>query len=313
MMENTQLNLTEDMQMFDYWSGVYSPADRHIDSLRAAYDAFQQHYTLPRTEQMMVEDHMLQLATHQINMRVFYPAELEPEAAWSWIFYIHGGGNVVGSADSHEYIARQLARDLKVKVFLAEYGLVPEFDWQQGQQDCQEVYQTLLMQAKKWNIFPQGAAIVADGSAVAIALQLQQQLESTSQPLAQALIFPSFMPQQSAVGQISSLLYQVEDQQLMQAWTGVSAQHAPRCVPNLVRHCAKTFVALPEFDLSAEANAVLLQQLQKCSNSVEQHTGLGLRGNCLPLLRDCHAVANIYQQLLQFLSISFNNIDCSSI
>lgn len=103
---------------------MYSPADRHIDSLRAAYDAFLQHYTLPRTEQMEVEDFDLKLSTHEVSMRVFNPLTCTPSQSGNG-FYVHGGGNVVGGADSHEYIARQLSRDLNLKVFLVEYGLFP--------------------------------------------------------------------------------------------------------------------------------------------------------------------------------------------
>lgn len=305
MMENNQPIFTEDMQMFDYWSGVYSPADQHIDSLRAAYDAFQQHYTLPRTEEMHIEDATLRLSTHAIDLRVFRPEGVEPEDGWSWIFYVHGGGNVVGSADSHEYIARQLARDLKVKVFLAEYGLVPEFDWAQGQQDCLEAYQLIYAQAEKWNIRPEQAVIVADGSGAALALNVQQAVSSQQQPKALALIFPSFVTQNAFADQPKSLVYQVEDQQLMQEWTGISAQHALRSVPELTETIQPCFVALTEYDACHKANTDLLVQLRRLNPCVEMHTGIGLRGNCLPLLRDCHEVAAVYEALLKFLQPNF--------
>lgn len=304
-MENSQPILTEDMHMFDYWSGVYSPADQHIDSLRAAYDAFQQHYTLPRTEGMCIEDHTLTLPKHCIDMRVFTPDEDVPVAGWSWIFYVHGGGNVVGGADSHEYIARQLARDLKVKVFLAEYGLVPEFDWTQGQQDSLDAYQLILQQAEKWNICPRHGAIVADGSGAALALQVQQALSAQQQPKALALIFPSFVTQNSTTHQPQSLIYQIEDQHLMQAWTGVSAQYALRTVPQLKHVLPNSFIALTQYDGCHAANLDLLEKLKQLNTQVEVYTGMGLRGNCLPLLRDCHEVALVYEALLKFLQPNF--------
>lgn len=309
MIENNQPILTEDMQMFDYWSGVYSPADQHIDSLRAAYDAFQQHYTLPRTEEIQVEDTRLKLSSHTIDLRVFSPECTVPEAGWSWVFYVHGGGNVVGSADSHEYIARQLARDLKVKVFLPEYGLVPEFDWKQGQKDCVDAYKSIIEQAVTWNICPEKNAIVADGSGVEIALQLQQTLVEQQQPKILGLIFPSFMPQNSDANPVRSLVYQIEDQNLMRSWTGISAQFALRSVPTLHGVIPKSFVAFTEYDCCAEANTALLQQLQNLSTAVETHTAKGLRANCLPLLRDCHEVASIYDALLKFLKPNFSEIN----
>lgn len=307
MMGNNDPVLTEEMHMFDYWSGVYSPADHHIDSVRAAYDAFQQHYTLPRTDEMVVEDTQVQLSKHRIDMRVFYPEQLESETACSWIFYVHGGGNVAGSADSHEYIARQLARDLNVKVFLPEYGLVPEFDWNQSQQDCLEAYQQIVQHAALWQINPKQGAIAADGSAVVIALQLQQALVAL-QPQALALLFPSFVPQNISANSVESLVYQLEDQQLMQSWTGVSAAHAERKVPLISQSIPNCFVALTEYDLCRESNAQLLEQLAQHSSQLEVQTGQGLRGSCLPLLRDCSATAQVYTALLQFLQSYFKEI-----
>lgn len=305
MMKNNQPVLTEEMQMFDYWSGVYSPADRHIDSLRAAYDAFQQHYTLPRTEEIQVEDASVQLSDHEIAMRVFSPEGLAPEGDRSWIFYIHGGGNVVGSADSHEFIARQLARDLKVKVFVPEYGLVPEFDWNQGQKDCLEAYQSIITQTDKWNIPSEQSAIVADGSGAALALNVQQTLSPQQQPKLLALIFPSFATQDVLTNQPESLVYQVENQQLMKEWTGISAQQALRSVPTLTETTPPCFVALTQYDACHKANTDLLVQLQRLNPHVESHIGAGLRGNCLPLLRDCHEVAAVYEALLTFLQPNF--------
>ncbi len=304
-MENNQPVLTEEMQMFDYWSGVYSPADQHIDSLRAAYDAFQQHYTLPRTDEVYVQDIQLQLSSRAIDLRVFAPEENAPQAGWSWIFYLHGGGNVVGSADSHEYIARQLARDLNVKVFLPEYGLVPEFDWSQGQQDCLEAYQSIFQHAAAWNINTAKASMVADGSGVALALHVQQQLPAAQQPQALALIFPSFFSSNSQVAAPQSLVYQIEDQQLMQMWTGVSAQQALRAVPELNKALPNSFMALTQYDRCQAENAALLEQLQQRNTPVEVHTGMGLKGNCLPLLRDCPEVAAVYEALLKFLQPNF--------
>ncbi|MFV5455248.1 alpha/beta hydrolase [Acinetobacter towneri] len=311
MMENNQPILTEEMQMFDYWSEVYSPADQHIDSLRAAYDAFQQHYTLPRTEEIQVEDTILTLSSHSIDLRVFTPEGNAPKKGWSWIFYVHGGGNVVGSADSHEYIARQLARDLKVKVFLPEYGLVPEFDWEQGHKDCVEAYQCIIENMQTWNICSDKNAIVADGSGVEIALQLQQTLADQLKPKILGLIFPSFMPQNSDSKPIQSLVYQIEDQNLMQDWTGISAKSGLRHVPHLHSALPTNFVALTQYDCCADANMELLSRLQRLSANVEVHMGKGLRANCLPLLRDCQEVASIYDALLKFFKLNFLEINHS--
>lgn len=302
-------NLTEEMQMFDYWSKVYSPADRHIDSLRAAYDAFLQHYTLPRTDQVIVEDFSFQLSSHTANLRVFSPSEAAEATQGSWVFYVHGGGSVVGSVDSHEFIARQIARDVKTKVFLLEYGLVPEFCWDQGVEDCVDAFVKIVENATKWQIYAQQNAIVADGSGCEIALKMLQNLQQKQHPVDQiALLFPSFASDASASAtSVSSLVYQIENQHQVNTWFKQDLDPSKlRKVPDLTSmQGSKTFVALAEYDDSEQANQALLQKLELNHTDLQIEHGKGLRNSCLPLLRDCPETASIYNALTQFLSQKF--------
>ena len=304
MIQQETQALTEEMQMFDYWSRVYSPADRHIDSIRAAYDAFLQHYTLPRSDDMVVEDLSLDLGGDLVDLRIFYP-EVMAEICGAWVFYIHGGGDVVGSADSHEYIARQLARDLGVKVFLLEYGLVPEFSWNQGLQHCIAAYQKIFIAADRWNIQADQVGIVADGSGCRIALELQQALFAQQFPVtALALLLPSFTPIADPLNSaIESLVYQVEDQQQVQQWFDLPLSATSlRTVPTLHHAVPPCFMATAEYDPCAESNAVLQHQLQQRSTCLELQQGDGIRASALPLLRDCSAAAGIYSAVQQFLT-----------
>lgn len=309
MNANSEVVLTEDMQMFDYWSQVYSPADRHIDSLRAAYDAFLQHYTLPRTEQMEVEDFDLKLSTHEVSMRVFNPAQPAPSQGWKWIFYVHGGGNVVGGADSHEYIARQLSRDLNLKVFLVEYGLFPEFSWQQGLQDCMEAYQQIRTDAAQWQIQADESVIAADASGCSIALSMQQQLAAQQIDIkAMTLFFPTFTSEQTS-GSVNSLVYQVEQQALVQQWfeSSVLSVEDSRTVPALAQVSVQIFVAVAEADDFKAATQALLDQLKQNNTPFETVTAQGLRGSCLPLMRDCPETAAVYEAAVNFISHQLNN------
>lgn len=321
MTNQSTMGLTEDMRMLDYWGGVYRPADQHIDSIRAAYDAFLQHYTLPRTDDMLVEDHELELGSHSVALRVFYPAldssqDAEfthaPDAAMqpgSWVFYVHGGGQVVGSLDSHEFIARQLAAELNVKVFLLDYGLAPEFGWQQALLDCQAAFAQICAQAETWNIQANQAMIAADGSGCSIALQLQQSC-SAQTVQAMALYYPIFsnaaieaaVPATVQALDSSALVYRVEDQPSMQDSYAIAALAGQGEVPVLTQAVPACFVSTAEFDRCPDATAQLLAQLKQSAEQLQHVEGQGLRSSALPLFRDCPAAAQIHDAAIAFLN-----------
>jgi hypothetical protein len=109
------------------------------------------------------------------------------------------------------------------------------------------------------------------------------------------------MPQSIAANAQASLIYQIENQKLMQEWTGVCARHAQRDVPKISQAVPHSFVALTQYDFSAEANAQLLHDLGLHASHLEVVTGQGLRGSCLPLFRDCAATAQVYDAAIHFL------------
>ena len=68
-----------------------------------------------------------------LQLRLYLPqgtGELAPA-----IVYLHGGGWVIGSLDSHDHVCRRLARASGLKVVSVDYGLAPEHPFPQGLAD----------------------------------------------------------------------------------------------------------------------------------------------------------------------------------
>lgn len=67
-----------------------------------------------------------------------------PAQADRSILYIHGGGFVMGSCDTHRGVAARISEAAGVRVLLIEYRLAPEYPFPAANEDCLAAYRWLL-------------------------------------------------------------------------------------------------------------------------------------------------------------------------
>ena len=60
------------------------------------------------------------------------------------LFYIHGGGFIFGSADTHKHMAADIAGQLGINAVLPNYRLAPENPYPSGFEDVVTSYRALL-------------------------------------------------------------------------------------------------------------------------------------------------------------------------
>lgn len=104
------------------------------------------------------------------------------------IVYLHGGGYVFGSLDSHRSIAWRLARASGMSVLLVDYRLAPEHPYPAAVDDAFSAYRWLLDQQ-----VAQDRLVVAGDSAgggLATALMLRLKTEGLRLPEAAVLLSP---------------------------------------------------------------------------------------------------------------------------
>ncbi|WP_030905200.1 alpha/beta hydrolase [Streptosporangium amethystogenes] len=80
-----------------------------------------------------VEDLTAQTAAGEVPMRVYTPVEAD---AYGVLVYFHGGAFFLGSLETHDHIARSLARETGLKVVSVGYRLAPEHAFPAGLNDC---------------------------------------------------------------------------------------------------------------------------------------------------------------------------------
>lgn len=116
--------------------------DADIARQREWYDALCAAFDAPPPAGMVKEDG---LVAGRIPIRRYRPAEVSTETR---LFYIHGGGFVVGSLNSHDAICAEIAQAAGAELVSVDYRLSPEHVWPAAFEDCWAVLVDLLLEGR---------------------------------------------------------------------------------------------------------------------------------------------------------------------
>lgn len=95
------------------------------------------------------------------------------------VLYIHGGGYVIGSADTHRGITGHLAKASGCTVVVPDYRLAPEHPYPAALDDAIAVYQALLDDGHA----PRNIALAGDSAGGGLALVVAMRLRDEDKPL----------------------------------------------------------------------------------------------------------------------------------
>ncbi|MDG4720694.1 MULTISPECIES: alpha/beta hydrolase [Thalassospira] len=151
-----------------------------IEQQRIWYDALCAQFSFPHPDGMEVRDEVI----GDVPVRHYRPAMLTTS---NRILYMHGGGFVVGSRDSHDAICADIAYAAQAELTAIDYRLAPEFIWPHQHDDCRQVMQHLLATGQKLVLVGDSA-----GGMLAAGLAVRAREDGFGkQILGQALIYPA--------------------------------------------------------------------------------------------------------------------------
>ncbi|WP_331371699.1 alpha/beta hydrolase [Sinorhizobium chiapasense] len=162
---------------------AFYPADAvsaSIEQQRQWYDALCAEFDAPSPAGLTRQDERV---GGRIPVRLYRPADVTTEAR---ILYIHGGGSVVGSLESHDAICAELAHGARVELVAVNYRLAPEHVWPAAFDDCYEVLESLLARGR-----PVVVAGDSAGGNLTAGIVLKAKAEGLSGIIGQALIYPA--------------------------------------------------------------------------------------------------------------------------
>lgn len=151
-----------------------------IAQQRRWYDDLCARFDRPLPEGMVTEDLVI---AGRIPVRWYRPARWITDTR---LYYIHGGGFVVGSLESHHAICAELAEYTGADLISIDYRLAPEHVWPAAHDDCFEVLVHLLEKTQKVVLIGDSA-----GGNLAAGLSLRVRDEGLSGLVGQALVYPA--------------------------------------------------------------------------------------------------------------------------
>ena len=108
-----------------------------------------------------VEDTIASTAAGDVPVRIYTPVKAD---AYGLLVYFHGGAFFLGSLDTHDHVARSLAKETGCKVISVDYRLAPEAAFPAGLQDCYGVLRWAAGQGKNLQWDGRTLAVAGDSS-----------------------------------------------------------------------------------------------------------------------------------------------------
>ncbi|UXA19733.1 alpha/beta hydrolase [Mycobacterium sp. SMC-4] len=114
----------------------------------------------------------------------------EPDAPL--LLFFHGGGQVIGSIDSHDDLCREICRTGRLHVLSVDYRLAPEHKAPAGAQDAYAAYLWAVGHATELGADPQRIAVGGDsaGANLSALVALRARDEQAPPPALQLLLYP---------------------------------------------------------------------------------------------------------------------------
>lgn len=147
---------------------------------RQWYDALCARFDRSLPKGMRMEDDVV---SGRISVRRYQPADIRTTTN---LLYLHGGGFVVGSLESHHAICAEIADYAGAELVSVDYRLAPEYRWPAQTDDCFSVLRQLLAEGKTIVLIGDSA-----GGNLAAGLAVRAKAEGLSGIVGQILIYPA--------------------------------------------------------------------------------------------------------------------------
>ena len=162
-------------------------------SARRAYAASWEAMQTPGGEVASVSDIDIPGPAGPLKLRVYRGLGTDASAMLPCMLFLHGGGWVIGSLESHDRMCRQLANKAQIAVVAVDYRLAPEHPFPAALDDAVAALRWVAQQAAELRIDAARIGIGGDsaGGNLAATLALMGRLGSAPRVIYQALLYPA--------------------------------------------------------------------------------------------------------------------------
>jgi acetyl esterase len=181
--------LDEQLQCMLFLAERMGRASTHLEDVaaaRAAMEVDARVFAHAPAEMAGVTDERVR---EGVTARIYRPHGLSNPAPA--VVFLHGGGFVVGSLESHDPPCRALARDAGCVVVAVDYRLAPEHRFPAAADDATEAFRWVIREAARLGVDPTRVAVCGDSAggnlSAVVALDTR---DDAHPPALQCLLYP---------------------------------------------------------------------------------------------------------------------------
>lgn len=286
----------------------------HQQTPEQARQAFEQSSTRMRWQVPGVASRDLSYPTRDgesLAVRIYTPSTASTEPLPVMVF-LHGGGFVVGSLDSHDGICREFCQRTPCAVVAVEYRRAPEYKFPTALHDAADALAWLAMQAAALNLDTTRLALAGDsvGATLASVLAIEAAADPQMlQPCLQLLCYPVTDASRSSESrELLSEGYLLESPTLEWFYEHYARtpqdrydwRFSPLRAPDL-RGIAPVHLALAGFDPLIDEGHAYAQRLEASGVVVQCKEYTGLVHDFLRMPMVTGEIESVYQELSEVL------------
>ena len=158
----------EMQQVMQFYADNPQPAPESNDypAMRLAYNQDRRYWNADAPEMFSINDISVSTSYGQVLTRIYKPVERTPAT----LFYLHGGGFILGNLDTHDRIMRLLARYSGCTVIGIDYSLSPEAYYPQAIEESAQICQFYHQEAQKYDINMSNIGFAGDSAGAMLSL-----------------------------------------------------------------------------------------------------------------------------------------------
>ena len=284
-----------------YTTGV----DATVQNQRDVYETVAQHFTPPHPPALSNRYERID----GVPVRWYWRKDTDDSAPC--IVFLHGGGFVVGSLESHDFFCARLANDSHCKVIAIDYRLVPEHPYPAAFDDCRAVLNALQHSPDQYGIDEDKIILCGDsaGGNLVAALTLLNRDENNAALLGQIGIYPWLaagfeLPSYRECSH-APMLSTDDMRYYRRVYLGKNGKDSPYNAPLLARDFSNLPPALlfpVEYDPLRDDAYDYHEKLTSAACHSSLVLGKGLVHGCLRAIDTSPGVQLIYQEILKFIN-----------
>lgn len=246
-----------------------------LDQYRAAANGFMARAPLPQIHSSV--DHLVDTKGGVLRVRLIRPNGAPDLPV---LLFVHGGGFILGSVDTHEAMARALALSANSVVAAVDYRLAPEHPYPAALEDAASVLNWLQANVDALPLDPSRIAIAGDSAGAQIAASVVSDGDNRSAVRHLALLYPLLDPTRASLSsQLLSEGYMLTGEFIDWAWQAYTDDPCDPLVNLLGASLGgfpPTSIVTAEFDPLRDEGDAFADRLRDAGVLVEHRCMMGM-------------------------------------